>query len=372
MAKRMVEQDIAKGMTMINIIFLHSLTLFSAGGRDMQADTGFAMIYLCMFCFNMPFFLFMSGYNYKVRPGTYWESIKKRLNRLLKPAFLWSILVWIVLGTYLVIRKETNVPHLFSSFAGYWLEEPLSSAIGVDASRTLVSQAYGPTWFVKYMITASPIFLALAPYVLTDNKKFFSAVAGLLLITMTLVSLGIHLPWGIVEAPAVAAILLLGAIFGSNRVFNGEYSHKAWGYVNFIIAIFIGIFIQIQLPRAGMLSGGRINMVCGPWETIITASISIVGSFIYLAASRVLFKIPLLGKYLSWFGQNTLEALFLHGVFIRIFSDLFGITGHAPSEIKIKTIALSFLCTLVCISLVLLAKNCIKEKIDAKKAAQAA
>lgn len=115
---------------MLFVIFLHTITLFTLGGRDTDTSGIASIVLLSLFGYMMPFYFIMSGYNYKPGALPYRTSVRKRAKQLLIPLFNFTLVIWVLLGAYLCLRGETD---------------PLTGWVGLDASRTLVAQAVGPT-----------------------------------------------------------------------------------------------------------------------------------------------------------------------------------------------------------------------------------
>ena len=82
-AKRMVSQDIAKGIAILLVCLLHII----------EVPQIIRIICGLLFGYAMPFFLFMTGYNYKNKGLSPWQNIKKRLVQILKPLFLYSFII---------------------------------------------------------------------------------------------------------------------------------------------------------------------------------------------------------------------------------------------------------------------------------------
>ena len=117
--KRDPVQDIAKGIGMLFVIFLHTTTLFTIGGRDTVPSGLVTILFLALMGYMMPFFFLISGYNFKPGTLTYGESIRKRAKQLLVPLFNYTIIIWIILGAYLCLRGETDAWTLFTSYIAY-------------------------------------------------------------------------------------------------------------------------------------------------------------------------------------------------------------------------------------------------------------
>lgn len=79
---RQPEQDIAKGIGMVFVLFLHTVTLFTVGGRDTVPSGLASIIFLALTGYMMPFFFIMSGYNClsKTKDSTIRASSSRQAN----------------------------------------------------------------------------------------------------------------------------------------------------------------------------------------------------------------------------------------------------------------------------------------------------
>lgn len=348
---RMDEQDVGKGLAMLMVILTHSVTLFTDGGRDMNVS-GASHVMTSLFGFIMGFFVIMAGYNYKSRGESYGTTILKRLKQLFLPFVIISTILWILLGTYLVIKGETDVAKILESYIAFWITDPAAEWMGLDASRTFVAQALGPTWFIKSLFSASLIFLAVADYALEKTSRLISVVIMLLTITFLFCLFGITLPWLIEIAPAIAALMLLGAFMKKCDIYTGHESKTIYKWLNFFAAYIFVFALGMAVPRIGMISGGRIDLAAGPVETYITAIYCLAGTYVMLAICRPILRVPIVSDFLKWFGKNSLFVLIIHGSVMRIFCDIFGITG-GDQKIRVTNI-LAFVLTAVVTSFIIL------------------
>lgn len=356
---RMEEQDVGKGLAMIMVLFLHSVTLFTEGGRDLTVS-GATLVMGAMFGYIMGFFVIMAGYNYKKSSESWGKTVLKRLKQLLLPVFVIATVIWVLLGAYLVIRGETDIRQIVNSYFAFWVTDPVAKMIGLDASRTFVAQALGPVWFIKSLFTASLIFLAVADYALEKASRLFSIVTGLLMATFVLRIWEIDLPWLGEIAPAMCAIMLLGAYMKKLDIYTGHESKTSYKWLNAIAAFAFVFSLGMVVPRVGMISSGRIDMVAGPMEVYITAIYCVLGTYVMLAICRPLAKVPVVSTFLKWFGKNCMFVLLIHGAVLRIFTDLFGITG-GDTKVRVRNI-LAFICTAVVVSLILWGMDRFRER----------
>jgi len=365
---RQPEQDIAKGIGMLFVIFLHTVTLYTLGGRDTEASGLISILFLALMGYMMPFFFIMSGYNYKPGVLSYGASIRKRAKQLLIPLFNYTVAIWVLLGTYLCLRGETDVLTLLKSYVAYWLTDPLAGWIGLDASRTLVAQAVGPTWFVKCLMVAYLIFSAVAPYALKKPTSMISVILGLFGLSFIITSFVDDLPWDAEVAPAAAGLMLVGTLMKKYQLFENRETKTVWTVINTLVAVAILVYLQVEVPGVGMISGGRITYKMGAVEVFVTLICGVLGTLFLINVSKVLMKLKVLGTFLAYVGQNSLIVLIIHGAIMRIFCDIFGLTGAPAGSIGLANVAVFFLTLLFTVFFIYI-KGLINKKVKEKAAA---
>ncbi|MCR5709565.1 MAG: acyltransferase [Bacteroidales bacterium] len=317
---------------MLYVLFLHSVTLFTLGGRDTQVSGLASLLILAVFGYTMPFFFIMSGYNYKPGALSYGATILKRARQLLIPLVNYSIVIWVILGAYLCLRGETSPLPLLKSYVAFWITDPLAGWLGLDASRTLVAQAIGPTWFIKCLMMSYLIFAAVAPFALKKNTSAFSVVMGLFIASYIIAHFVDDLPWDAEAAPAGAGLMLIGTLMRKHRLLESHPTRGIWIVINTIVALAILFQLQRIAPGAGMFSGGRLVYKTGPIEVFITLAFGIIGTVFLMNISRWLARFKHPGTFLAYFGQNSLVALIIHGAIMRIYCDIFGVTGSPAGK----------------------------------------
>ena len=359
--KRDPVQDIAKGFGMLFVIFLHTTTLFTVGGRDTVPSGLVTILFLSLMGYMMPFFFLISGYNYKPGNLSYRDSVRKRARQLLVPLFNYTVVIWIILGTYLCLRGETDPWTVFKSYIAYWLTDPLAGWVGLDASRTLVAQTVGPTWFIKCLMVAYLIFAAVAPAVVKKHGTMFSAIVGLVFLTYIITLFVDDLPWDAEIAPAAAAMMLIGILMRKRDLFGERHSNTKWNIINSLVALAILVYLQVKATGVGMISGGRINYQMGPVEVFITMVCGVLGTYFLMNISKLLVKVKGLNAFLAYVGQNSLIVLILHGPIMRIYSDIFGLTGTPAGSFGLTNLYV-FLLTLLTSVLFIYLKGLINSK----------
>lgn len=356
---RMLEQDIAKGICIFLVIGCHTLPLTVRADQIIRALLGFAM----------PFFFFISGYNYRPGRGTYGQLVKKRAKLILKTAFIFSLVISVgfTIGV-LIARGTENCLQMVKAFLGFWISEPIASKLGLHSVGSFVGmeRVFEPNWFLIYMFSAYVVFLAVADYALKSSKRFFSVSALLVIVSSAFDYFGILLPWGFHDAPAIAALMLAGSMAYQHNLFTEPAPTSKWNIINSLVAAAITIVFGLAFPRACQITGsGKMASVIGTMEIPLTVIYGFISAFYLINLSRIIAKIPYVSKFFAWFGVNSMTILLIHLLCMGAGKLIVG----APLNMTLDKMATTwtdvagFIVTLILVSLVLI----LIEKISKKK-----
>ena len=357
--KRMLEQDIAKGIAIILVMALHTLTI----------TKGIYNILGGLFGFIMPFYFFMAGYNHRPYRYTYKEIILKRLKQIGIPFLIYSLSITLISGAYYMIAEGYTFKMVVDSYLTLILTRSFASSIGIH-------QTTGPYscimvgWFIIMLLMASLIFYAVVDYALSKPGRFISIFVGLMIVTMIFGHFNVILPLHVCEAPAVAAIMLLGALFGQKELLSPKF--KKWIIiVNSIVAYALFIILALLFQGSGFIAGGsmwdnRIN----EWAVVLSAVFAIIGSYPFVHFCRLFVKTGFLGKALAWCGNYSLKLLFIHGVVQLFICAILGLQpfrmAYFSNENDFRTFYVLALEIAVSV-LVIMAIEFIKKQIKKKK-----
>ena len=305
--ERMPEQDIAKGIAILLVIALHTLKLHQS-------------IYVLLggiFGFIMPFFFFMAGYNYHPGKYSYQEIVGRRVKQLLKPMLTYSVAITVIGGAYLTLSGQCTLRDVGSDYLAMLLSRDCAKWIGINETG-LVFRTIMFFWFIQMLFAASLIFYAVVDYALAGATRFVSVVVGLTMLTMVFAHFDFHLPFYVCEAPAIAAMMLFGALFGQHGLL-GRHAGRRILILNSVVAYGIFLVLATMFRGAGFIMGGMLwTEALGEWNVLLTLLFSIVGSYSFVHACRCLVKTGPLGKALTWCGINSMSLLFLHSI-VQLF-----------------------------------------------------
>ena len=298
---RMPEQDIAKGLAILLVIALHCLTL----------KKEYYMILAGLIGFLMPFFFFIAGYNYRSGKYTFKENVKRRSKQILPSYFIYLTGIIFLAGIYYLLTGQYTIKDILALYLRVLLTRPLFQLTGLTVPQGINSTVM-IFWFIQALYVGSIIFFASADKCLEDNKKFIAGLVILTGISMIFAHFNIKLPFFLSEAPAIAAMMLLGAFSGKHHLLHGD-GNKKWIIINSIISYCAYIILAVIFKGEGLLLGGNLwTDKLKEWGVPLTVIFSFIGSYPFVHFCRLFTKSEFLMKLLTWFGERSLYLLFIH------------------------------------------------------------
>ncbi|MCR5079060.1 MAG: acyltransferase family protein [Bacilli bacterium] len=297
--KRMVEQDIAKGFAILLVTLMHLLilekTAFNIAGG--------------LFGFIMSSFFLLAGYNYK--PGrTYKENIVKRIKQILIPFAIYVCIIVIGFTLYFTLSGQVSFADAMETYGYSLLGSKFATQAGMANKFMEIYRSTMVSWFIIMLFNASFLFYAVVDWALKDIKNFLSVNAGLIIFTMVFGFLDFSLPLYLAEAPAIASIMLFGAMFKKYNVF--ELGGLKYRIINCIVAYALYIGMALSFKGAGYIMGGKLMRDYGAWEVLITLAYSILGTYSFLGLCKLLSYVKPLRFVFTWLGNNSMYILILH------------------------------------------------------------
>ena len=346
---RMIEQDIAKGLMIFAVVFIHCVPLTKLVDTILRAILGMVI----------PFFFFISGFNYK-KPSQaptnrkewftlYGKRVRKRLRQILVPLLFCSTILLGISFVIVAITKNPEVPvtylDMLKSFGGFWISEPLSSKVlNWPTIGTYIGneRLFEPNWFILHMVLAYVVFYAVVDWALSNKKRYasvlFALVTASCLLNWLCFKFSFKLPWGLENAAAYASIMLMGCGVKKKNLFSEErYTKKYWPWINCVCCFAICIALGFLWPRAGQISGsGQICKVfyeiCPEFAIIeipFTLVYSVISSYFLIWFCKLLAKVRAIKFYFSYLGRNSLMILVFHLVFVGVAKMIMGVKMNA-------------------------------------------
>lgn len=341
---RMVEQDIAKGLMIFAVIFCHTVPLPQLADTILRSILGMVI----------PFFFFISGYNYKEpesipetfkgKAALYWQRVKKRLRQILVPLLFCSLILLGIGAGYAALplnKSDVTSLDMVKAFAGFWISEPISSAVGWHTIGTFngIERLFEPNWFILHMTLAYVVFYAVVDWALSNKKRYISVMFALIAVSCIFNFFQLKMFWGFENSAAYAAIMLMGCGVKHKNLFSEErYSKKYWPWINCAACFLICLALGFLWPRAGQISGsGQITKVFTAFaeaagqpafailEIPFTIIYSVISSYFLIWACKLLAKVRPIKFFYSYMGRNSLMILVFHLVFASVACAIFKI-----------------------------------------------
>ena len=266
--------DIAKGMSMIMIVRIHTECAY-----DMHLPYPIIAV---------PFFFFLSGFFDKSeRPWRIW--LKKSAYSLLFPAIIWSLITWIF-GSILFVVKNGNIDDVIIPFTLY------SPFIG-----------NGVTWFLVALFLTK-VLVGILDRLFSKEIKHRKWLMYVCVVCLCWILAGRDIPLMIDEGLAALPFYLLGKIL---------YPKIKQICANDMFVIICVLFSSVMLlpvfPAAVVPYNSECNnILLYPFFCfIITCSF-----FPFLRISLFFEKCT----WLSEFGQHTLGVLVIHPLILHLFA----------------------------------------------------
>lgn len=302
--ERMIEQDIAKGVAIILVIALHTLTLKSSIYNILGGIFGFIM----------PFYFFMAGYNHRPYRYTYKEILKRRVKQIIIPFFTYSISILIIAAIYYMACDGYTIKMVLMTYLNLLLSNSFCKQVGIEIISGGLYNTIMVFWFIQMLFAASLIFYLVVDYALEKASRLISIIIGLLFITMLFGHFNFHLPFYLAEAPAIAAIMLLGAFFGQKKLLSNK-TKLSFIIMNSIIAYAFFIILAMLFKGSGFIAGGNLwDKRISEWAVLLSFVFAIVGTYPFVHVCRLLRNVKFVSKGLAWCGNNSMPLLFIHGV----------------------------------------------------------
>ena len=353
---RMVEQDVAKGLMIFAVMFVHCVPLTKLADTILRAILGMVI----------PFFFFISGFNYKKpdvlpinrkeRINLYLKRVKKRCRQILVPLAFCSLIL-LGIGCLMALVSKGSDPvitplDMVKAFAGFWISEPLSSKVfnfpsfaANPSTYVGIERLFEPNWFILHMVLAYIIFYAVVDWALSNKKSYASVLFALIVVSCGLnwlcFKFNFKLPWGLENAAAYASIMLMGCGVKKKKLFEeSRYTKKYWPWVNCVCCLAICVGLGFLWPRAGQISGS--GQICKVFYSIspefaileipFTLIYSIIASYYLIWVCKLLVIVRPIKFYFSYLGRNSLMILVFHLVFVGIAKTIVGADVNASLE----------------------------------------
>ena len=343
MKERMISQDIGKGIGILIVVLTHTV----------QANRALGSVVAILFGYIMPYYMFMSGYNYHENGLSPWENIKKRNGKIFKSMIISSLIIATIMGAYFLIRNEATLYELIRSYFVFLISKWGAKLIGIQLPQIHYQRLLGPYWFLQFLMVSNIFFYFFVDKATKSTKSLLSYTILLSGISVILIEYGFVLPWGIQHAPAIASLMILGTWFKKCNLLSFENSNPKLVFINCIICLLSIGLIQLNYNGAGYVGAGALGEVCGGAEIYLFIAIGIMGSYFLVNFSERIKNVPVLSNVLIWFGRHTLLVLLTHVSIVHILKDIFGLPQFNAADqlfvekMDLRTVPIYFLTLII-------------------------
>ena len=323
-------QNIVKGILICTVIFFHSKICV-----DYSALVNFNVLYLMFPCI-IGIFFFYSGYNYSPGKRTPKESIKRRTKQLLIPLLIIWIISTILVVPMLLLTNSVSLDTVKQSYIYVTMSEPWAMINGMsitDCSFDIVL-CIQSGWFLYTLWIVSCVFYLIVDYI--NEKLSRHIITVIILLTLSFLMgkfLGTYLPFVVNCYPVALAIMLTAAYLKKKSYLDKEESKlaictKAITFELIIILISTICYLVFGANVVGSLMGGKFNDVITGFDAYIGYIFAVIGTYIIHNLSKLICKIPLIGRILEKFGENSAYVYITHGIVISYIDTLIFHKNH--------------------------------------------
>lgn len=351
-SKRLDYIDFAKAFGMLLIVW----------GHIRLGDWSNAFVY----AFHIPLFFFLSGMVFsKKRYPDFKSFLLKRVNSLIKPYIVFSVLTWIVWAAFSYVT-HANVD-------SYWM--PLAETFIAQGSGGFLLHNV-PLWFVTCLFVVEIIY-----YFLADLKRLW-------IMTITIVMAAISywaiinlecfdvtlLPWNIEVAMLAISFYAAGHWIVKAKthqgIMNMVNSHKI---TTIVLAAVFAYVVYVGSQYNGSISFGHADL---GKNVFVTYGCGLAGTLMWLIGCILLAdtKINKAGvkllEWTKWFGRNSFNAMAIHNPIKGFVCVVVGVALHCGSAAVSANSYYSFiafLLTLVVTVIGMVFINWFKSKISRKE-----
>ena len=350
--KRLDYIDFAKAFGMLLIVW----------GHIRLGDWSNAFVY----AFHIPLFFFLSGMVFsKKRYPDFKSFLLKRVNSLIKPYIVFSVLTWIVWAAFSYVT-HANVD-------SYWM--PLAETFIAQGSGGFLLHNV-PLWFVTCLFVVEIIY-----YFLADLKRLWIMVITIVMAAVSYWAIinfecfdVTLLPWNIEVAmlaiPFYAAGHWIVKAKTHQGIMNMVNSHKI---TMIVLAAVFAYIVFVGSQYNGSISFGHADL---GKNVFVTYGCGLTGTLMWLIGCILLAdtKINKAGvkllEWTKWFGRNSFNAMTIHNPIKGFVCVVVGVALHCGSAAVSANSYYSFiafLLTLVVTVIGMVFINWFKNKISRKE-----
>ncbi len=330
--------DIFKGLAIIAVVIGHTN----------------APIVTHIYLFHVPAFFFIAGYLSKLDQQKLGEFFLKRIHSLFLPFISINILFILIVSIFTQLDIHVLQPNPI--YVGQIKTHIFDLFFNLNAQTEIA----GATWFLVTLFQASLISILVIKLIQKFNlKKWLAILFVFLLMKHAYNYYAIKVPWqlGLDLAASAAFYYIVGWYFKKKSIITSNRTDWVLSLTSLVVLFLFGTYYFIPQnwpPRI---------FETEPFLNIITSLVGII--FLYFS-SKLLERVSIVEKLLSYIGSHTISILFFHFLGFKLFHVILYILNLYPKSSLPELVPYSYntywpLITIFSISFSLLADYVIRK-----------
>ena len=330
----MKEMNIAKGLAMLCILFIH-LAVPNSSSVGQLTWMHQSLSFNNIGGFVLPMFFIIAGYTYAITKKPLIDEIRQKIFNMFGYFVRYFIVTGLIFSLIEIVLKKYTIGECLRSLLSEFLTRSTCQFIGADFYiKTVFHDAFVASWFVWTYLFSMLLFILL----MKVKTKTLKSELSLLIIT-GLISLGIYvispeLPFELNLVPSLVFLM-----YGAQLIKKYKLYQKFTGLNRYLRTL---LFVFILLCGVYFLSFTGVNRMShgtftNPYATEGMASLdnwaiwlfSMFGtflmSFLFIYLCRLLNSISFIGDYASYFGVNSFDTMLLHAFFAMSLCEISGL-----------------------------------------------
>ena len=360
MKTRLHYMDIAKAIIVIMMIIYHVLAPCFLRNA-ICGVVGYVMF--AMF--------FISGYFHKSGKRSIGQNIKTRFIGVLKPFFIYSIVMFVLSSVYYLATKQESIMDVLcclrNFYGGCIWNRTIQDLFGWDYHHLGATYLFlSPLWFLLTMFFSGVLFYFIEGFALKSKLRSIIIALVLAVITGVCVGFNVSLPYNLQTVPVFTSAILLGALCGQNSFFeNIKINIVLEWVIDIVVLVSIGVYGYFYSQNVQVYRG--IFGDKGAKDVVVYFIFSVLLSLTFCDLCKLIERSKIRIKELSWVGENSLYIYMTHVFFGWILSIPMGISlkynvDGIDTPVMIKSVILTILTIIVTVLYTLL-----RNKIFSKK-----
>ena len=336
---RLKQYDIAKGIALVSVIFIHTC--------------GIPLIGKYVHGFFMPIFFFVSGFFlYNSLSHPFKDFLRDKIYRLLCPWAIGNCFIGVTIlclrsyGINIVDNKISWQQIMLGWMYGRYM---LMSDIG-NPLILFLNPINAPLWFLPAIFLSSLCLYPLSR-ILNAEKRVLKTL--LIITVLALIqkpfNMSVYLlPWSMDSLPILVLFMLFGYLFRQNiERIDSILTNKL---TNAIIMFFLTIIYCVLVNLNGMVNISLRNF--GNFY-IVYVTAGLIGSFLAIQYSKMIMGIKVSALF-SLLGRKTMPIFMFHMLVIGCLKEFLGLVGITFS--LVENIAAYYLknCILIVITIIII------------------